>query len=94
MAEFQTMYKRFADQGLLILAVTGEGRATVKSYLTEHPIAFSVLFDPGEITKKQSLIVGLPHSLLYNREGKMVAQIPSPLTEQQLLETLRQTGLH
>jgi hypothetical protein len=76
MAEFQTMYNRFADQGLLILAVTGEDNATVKSYLAEHPIYVQRAIGSGDVTKKQSLIDGLPHSLLYNREGKMVPQIP------------------
>jgi peroxiredoxin len=93
MADFQAMHNRFADQGLLILAVTGEDVATVKRYLAERSVTFSVLLDPGDVTKKQFLVDGLPHSVLYNREGKMVAQIPGPLTKQQMLETLGQAGL-
>jgi peroxiredoxin len=93
MANFQTMYNRFADQGLLILAVTGEDTATVKHYLADHPITFCVVLDPSDITRKQFLIDGLPHSVLYDREGKMVAQIHGPLTDQQLLDTLAQAGL-
>ncbi len=92
-ADFQTMHNRFANQGLLILAVTGEDVGTVKRYLAEHPITFCVVLDPSGITQKQSLVNGVPHSLLYNREGKMVAQIPGPLTTRQLLETLGQPGL-
>ena len=93
MPDFQTMYTRFAEQGLVILAVTGEDAATVKRYLAEHPVTFRVLLDPGGVTQKQFLIDGFPHSVLYDREGKMVAQIPGPLTTQQLLDTLGQAGL-
>ena len=93
MADFQTMYNRFADQGFIILAVTGEDAATVKRYLADHPITFCVLLDPGDITRKQFLVDDLPHSLLYNREGTIIAQIPGPLTDQQLLDTLVQAGL-
>ncbi len=93
MADFQTMYNRFADKGLLILAVTGEEVATVKRYLADRPVTFCVLLDPGDVTKKQFLVDGLPHSVLYNREGKMVAQFPGPLTKQQLLDTLGQAGI-
>lgn len=93
MADFQTMYNRFANQGLLILAVTGEDVGTVKRYLAKHPITFCVVLDPSDITQRQFLVDGLPHSLLYDREGKMVAQFPGPLTTRQLLETLGQAGL-
>ena len=93
MADFQTMYNRFANQGLLILAVTGEDVDTVKRYLAKHPITFCVVLDPSDITQRQFLVDGLPHSLLYDREGKMVAQFPGPLTTRQLLETLGQAGL-
>jgi peroxiredoxin len=93
MADFQTMYSRFAGQGLLILALTGEDVATVKRYLADRPVTFYVLLDPSDLIKKQFLVDGLPHSLLYNREGKMVAQIPGPLTKRQLLQTLAEAGL-
>ncbi len=93
MSGFQKMYNLFADQGLLILAVTAEDAATVKRYFVDHPITFCVLLDPSDVTKNQFLIDGVPHSILYNREGKIVAQFPGPLTQQQLLKTLGETGL-
>jgi peroxiredoxin len=93
MADFQTLYNRFANQGLLILAVTGEDVGTVKRYLAKHPITFGVVLDPRDIAQRRFLVDGLPHSLLYDRKGKMVAQFPGPLTTRQLLETLGQAGL-
>ena len=93
MASFQTMHRRFANQGLLILAFTGEGVGTVRRYMSGHPISFNVLLDPNGTTQKRFLVDALPHSLLYNREGKLVAQIPGPPTAQQLLDTLGQAGL-
>ena len=93
MAGFQAMYSRFADQGLLILAITGEDGAKVKRYLADRPLAFCVLLDPSDVTKTHFLVDGLPHSVLYDRGGRIVAQIPGPLTKQQLLDTLGQAGL-
>jgi len=93
MAEFQEMYNRFSDKGLLILAVTGEDAATVNRYIAEKPLTFPLLLDPGDLTQKQFLVDGFPHSVLYNREGKLVAQFSGPPTTQQLLDAFGQAGL-
>jgi peroxiredoxin len=92
-ADFQAMHERFAGQGLLILAVTSEDAATVKRCQADRPFTFRVLLDPGDIAKKQFLVDGIPYSMLYNREGRMVAEIPGPSTMEQLLGTLREAGL-
>jgi len=92
-ADFQAMHDRFADQGLLILAVTSEDAATVKRYQADRPFTFRVLLDPGDMARKQFLVDGIPQSMLYDREGTMVAEIPGPLTKGQLLDTLGRAGL-
>lgn len=85
--DFQVLDHR----GLLILAITNEDAATVKRFLTDHPLRYPILLDPGDIAKNAFQINGFPHSLLYDRAGKMVAQIPGPFTKDQLLETLTLT---
>lgn len=80
------------DRGLLILAITNEVPATVKHFLTDHPLRYPILLDPGDTAKNAFLINGIPHTLLYDRQGKMVAQIPGPFTKNQLLETLAQAA--
>jgi peroxiredoxin len=93
MADFQTLHDRFADQGLLVLAVTEEDAGTVKRFLADHPVTYRVLLDPSDVAKKAFLVNGLPHSFLYNRHGEMVAQIPGPFTKEQLLDTMMEAGL-
>jgi peroxiredoxin len=91
--DFQSIHERFRDRGLLILAVTGEDAATVKQFLVDHPMGYRILLDPADATKKTFAIEGIPHSMLYDREGRMVGQIPSPFTKAQLLQTLSEAGL-
>ena len=81
------------DRGFLILAITNEDPATVKRFLTDHPLRYPILLDPGDTAKNAFQINGIPHTLLYNREGKLAAQLPGPFTKGQLLETLAQAGL-
>jgi peroxiredoxin len=92
MAEFQQMHNRFSDKGLLILAVTGEDVATVRHYAADKPVTFPLLLDPGDVTQKQFLVDGFPHSVLYNRSGKLVAQFAGPPTTQQLLDAFGLAG--
>ena len=93
MSNFQTIYNRFAHQGLFILAITAEDVGTVKHYLANASFTFPVLLDTTAATEKRFLVKGFPHSVLYNREGKMIAQIPGPVTKKELEGILAQAGL-
>ncbi|MBV9265876.1 MAG: TlpA family protein disulfide reductase [Acidobacteriaceae bacterium] len=93
MPDLQTIYNRFAETGLLILAVTGEDVGTVKHYLANAPLRFPVLLDTSGATEKRLKVNGFPHSLLYDRKGKMIAQIAGPVMKQELEDILAQAGL-
>jgi peroxiredoxin len=93
MPDLQATYNRFADKGLLILAITDEGVGTVKHYLQKASLTFPVLLDTVGATEKHFLVNGFPHSVLYNRKGKMIAQIPGPVTKKELEDVLAQAGL-
>jgi len=93
MPDLDALYKRFKDQGLVILAIDDEEVGKIKPYLTEHPVNYSILLDPGRKTNESFRIDGIPKSFVYDREGKLVAQSIDMRTQKQFLEMLAQAGL-
>ena len=93
MPDLEALYRRFKDQGLVILAISDEEAAKVKSYLAEKPVTYPVLLDPGRKVNDLFLINGIPKSFVYDRKGKLVAQSIDMRTQKQFLEMLGQAGL-
>ena len=93
MPDLEVLYRRFKDQGLVILAISDEEAAKVKSYLAEKPVTYPILLDPGRKVNDLFLINGIPKSFVYDRKGKLVAQSIDMRTQKQFLEMLGQAGL-
>ena len=93
MPDLDALYKRFKDEGLVILAVDDEEAAKVKPFLTERPVTYPILLDPGRKVNDLFHIDGIPKSFVYDREGKLVAQSIDMRTQKQFLEMLAQAGL-
>jgi thiol-disulfide isomerase/thioredoxin len=93
MPDLDALYKRFKDEGLVILAVDDEEAAKVKPFLTERPVTYPILLDPGRKVNDLFHIDGIPKSFVYDREGKLVAQSIDMRTQKQFLEMLGQAGL-
>ena len=93
MPDLEALYRRFKDQGLVILAISDEEAAKVKSYLAEKPVTYPILLDPGRKVNDLFLINGIPKSFVYDRKGKLVAQSIDMRTQKQFLEMLGQAGL-
>jgi len=93
MPDLDSLYKKFKDQGLVILAIDDEEVAKIKPYLAEHPVTYPILLDPGRKANDVFLIDGIPKSFVYDREGKLVAQSIDMRTQRQFLEMLSQAGL-
>ena len=94
MPDLDALYRRFKEQGLVILAISDEEAAKVKSYLAEKPVTYPILLDPGRKVNDLFLINGIPKSFVYDRKGKLVAQSIDMRTQKQFLEMLGQAGLH
>ena len=94
MPDLDALYKRFKDEGLVILAVDDEEAAKVKPFLTERPVTYPILLDPGRKVNDLFHIDGIPKSFVYDRKGKLVAQSIDMRTQKQFLEMLAQAGLH
>jgi len=93
MPDLDVLYRRFRSQGLLILAISDEDAAKVKPFLTERPVSYPILLDPGGKVNKEFAIDGIPKSFVYDREGKLVATAIDMRTHGQFLEMLTLAGL-
>ncbi|MDP9171180.1 MAG: TlpA family protein disulfide reductase, partial [Acidobacteriota bacterium] len=86
-------YTRFRSQGLVILAVSDEDAATVKTFLAGRKITYPILLDPGRKVNTLMAVNGIPKTFVYDREGKLVAQAIDMRTRRQFLEMLAAAGL-
>lgn len=84
---------RFADQCLVILAISDEDESKVRPFIAAQKYRYPILLDPGTVVGKRFLIGGIPKSLVYNRAGKLVAQLSDMRTKGQFQEMLKAAGL-
>jgi peroxiredoxin len=93
MPDLEMLYKRFKDQGLMVLAISDEDAEKVKPFVAERKVTYPILLDPGRQVNQLFQIEGIPKSFVYNRSGKLVAQSIDMRTQKQFLEMLAQAGL-
>ena len=93
MPDLDALYRKFKDQGLVILAIDDEEVGKIKPYLAEQPVTYPILLDAGRKANESFRIDGIPKSFVYDREGKLVAQSIDMRTQKQFLEMLAQAGL-
>ena len=91
--DLQTLYTRFKDQGLVILAISDEDLDKVKPFIAARDIQFPILLDPGRKVNESFQIEGIPKSFVFDRGGKLVAQSIDMRTMRQFLEMLSRAGL-
>ena len=87
------LYERFRNRGFVILAVTDEEVSKVKPFLSQEKVSYPVLLDPGHKVKDRFGIDGIPQSLVYDREGRLVAQAIDRPALRGFLDMLAQAGL-
>jgi peroxiredoxin len=92
--DLETLYERFKDQGLVILAISDEDVGKVKPFIAKRNVTYPVLLDRGRKVNGLFQIEGIPKSFVYDRSGKLVAQSIDMRTQRQFLEMLGQAGLH
>ena len=93
MPDLDTLYQRYAKNGLVVLAISNEDAATVKPFIADHRVSYPVLLDPGGKVNQLFRVQGIPKSFLYDRNGKLVAQAIDMRTQAQFLEMLGHAGL-
>jgi peroxiredoxin len=93
MPDLETLYQRFGQKGLVILAISDEEAGKVRPFVAEHHVSYPILLDPGREVNELFHVEGIPKSFVYDREGKLVAQAIDMRTQRQFLEMLAHAGL-
>jgi peroxiredoxin len=93
MPDLQALYDKYKDQDFVVLAISDEESAKVTPFVAERKISYPVLLDPGRKVNDLFIVEGIPKSLVYDRNGKVVAQSIDMRTRSQFLEMLAQAGL-
>ena len=93
MPDLETLYKRFKNQGLVILAISDEDPGKVKPFVAQEKVSYPILLDPGRKVNQLFEVEGIPKSFVYDRTGKLVAQSIDMRTQKQFLEMLGRAGL-
>jgi peroxiredoxin len=93
MPDLETLYERFAPQGLVVLGISDEEAAKVDPFIKERKVTFPVLLDSGRKVNELFIVEGIPKTFIYDREGKLVAQAIDMRTQKQFLEMLAKTGI-
>jgi len=93
MPDMEKLYQRFAAKGLIVLGVSDEKRETVEGFLAKQSYTFPILLDPDRKVNTTFFVEGIPHSFLFDRQGKLVAQSIDMRTERQFLEMFKAAGL-
>jgi peroxiredoxin len=91
--DLDALFKRFKDQGLVVLAISDEEAGKVKPFVAQQRFSYPVLLDGGGNVNKLFRIGGIPKTFVYDREGKLAAQSIDMRTMKQFLEMLKQAGL-
>lgn len=66
------MHARYADQGLVILAINvDEEPALAKEFLADHPAAFRIAYDHAGKVAQAYALKGMPSSYLVDQNGKL-----------------------
>jgi peroxiredoxin len=91
--DLETLYNRFKNQGLVILAISDEDPGKVKPFIAQEKVSYPILLDPGRKVNELFEVEGIPKSFVYDRAGKLVAQSIDMRTQKQFLEMLGHAGL-
>jgi peroxiredoxin len=94
MPDLDALYKQFAPQGLVILSISDEDLAKVGPFIAKSGYHPPVLLDPGSKVHKQFHVEGIPHTFVFDRDGKLASQSIDMRTRGQFLQMLAQAGIH
>jgi peroxiredoxin len=92
-ADLNKLYDKFKKKDLVVLGLSDEDASKLKEFAAAQNMKYPVLPDPGRSVHKAYHIEGIPVSMFYDRDGKLVAQAHDMPTRQQFLGLLAQAGL-
>lgn len=78
---------------LVVLGLSDETPEELRPFVTRQGIKYPVLLDTDGGVKKAFGVDGIPRTVIYDREGKLVAQAPDMRTRKQFDALLAKAGL-
>lgn len=94
MPVLNAIYAHIKSQGLVVLSLTSEQSSKVDGFIKRTDYRPTVLLDTGGKVSKQFHVSEIPHSFVFDRNGKFVVDSIETSTEQQFLAMLSKAGLH
>ena len=90
MRDLEPVYRRYRDQGLVILAINvRQDRERAAAFIEKIDIDYEVLLDPGGETTRNYGVIGLPTTFLLGRDGRLHAKIIGESTPAVFTEIVR-----
>ncbi len=92
MPNLDAIYTHYQSQGLVVLSITDEDPIKVSQFVGSwyHPV---VLIDHDGAVHKAFHITDIPHTYVFNREGKLVGMGIDQCTQKQFFRMLGAAGL-
>lgn len=77
MPSMEKLYRRFADKGLVMLAlnVEDDGKELVADFLKKTPYSFPILLDEDQSVQETYGVFRFPESFIIDRNGQVVERI-------------------
>ena len=66
------MYDELKSKGFEVMGVTGEDRATVSKFFTNHPVPYPIYLDGDQSVAQSYTVKALPTAVVIDRKGNIV----------------------
>ncbi len=93
MPDMETLYQKYKDKGLVILAISDEDKSKVEPFIAKNKYTYPILLDPGRKVNTMFTVDGIPKSFIFDRNGKLAAQAIDMRTMDQFKVLLSRVGL-
>jgi uncharacterized protein (TIGR03435 family) len=80
--------EQFTDKPVQFVAVTAEPETTVKAFIQKRPIKAWLALDTDKAMNKAYGVVGIPHAVIIDKKGRIVAVTHPTVLTSQLIEDL------
>lgn len=76
MPALDRVYKKYGDRGFVVLAInTGQTKEIAEDYAKKLNLSYPVLLDPASKVTKNYGVVGLPTTIIIDRDGRLKKKI-------------------
>lgn len=93
MPHLEKLHQEFGEKGLVVLGVTNEDAGTVRPFVKENKVTFTILLDPQGTSARAYRVTGIPRTLIIDREGKVHADFTGLHPERTLRAKLSELGI-